>query len=77
MVIQEKDEKGLNSQCSQQTLLTSLQSSWNILILTTIEGTCLNIHPFTFENKLRETWKKKKNIKTYNVRQMNPVRPKW
>ena len=55
MVIQEKDEKGLNSQCSQQTLLTSLQSSWNILILTTIEGTCLNIHPFTFENKLRET----------------------
>ena len=55
MVIQEKDEKGLNSQCSQQTLLTSLQSSWNILILTNIEGTFMNIHPFTFENKLRET----------------------
>ena len=76
MVIQEKDEKGLNSQCSQHTLLTSLQSSWNILILTNIEDTCMNIHPFTFENKLRETWKKI-NIKTYNVRQMNPVRPKW
>ena len=61
MVIQEKEEKGLNSQCSQQTLLTSLQSSWNILILTNIEGTFMNIHPFTFENKLRETWKKKSN----------------
>ena len=61
MVIQEKDEKGLNSQCSQHKLLTSLQSSWNILILTNIEDTCMNIHPFTFENKLRETWKKNKH----------------
>ena len=63
MVFQEKDEKGPNSQCSQQTLLTSLQSSWNILIFTNIEDTWMNIHHFTFENKLCASCKKKKQYK--------------